>query len=140
MAASGVQGPALTYPLFSRAKTKPPSPMTGPSANLSKSPLPGMFYRDLVTRTREQVSKISKRANCLWIPEIRYRQDQGGKINKRDFSLWIPGYQVLLLYSLLQLLLLLLLLYMLLLLLLMMFLLLLLLKLLYLMSVEEEEC
>ena len=37
MAASGVHGPALTYPRFSRAKTKPPSPITGPSANLSRS-------------------------------------------------------------------------------------------------------
>ena len=34
--ASGVHGPAFTYPRFSRAKTKPPSPITGPSANRSR--------------------------------------------------------------------------------------------------------
>ena len=37
-AASGVHGPAFTYPLFSRANTNPPSPITGPSANRSKIP------------------------------------------------------------------------------------------------------
>ena len=38
--ASGVHGPALTYPLFSKEKTKPPSPITtSPPLSLSNKPL-----------------------------------------------------------------------------------------------------
>ena len=43
--ASGVQGPALTYPRFSSSKINPPSPITGPAARRSRIPLLNIEYK-----------------------------------------------------------------------------------------------